>query len=259
LVGIMIVGAQFNIQKLFSQQERVFKSQLRLEKMLLEAKKDQKIAELEKRVAELEGQWNKLKAVFQGLGQGQGPQAPQPPQEDFSKVYDIPVMHSFVRGNKDAAITIVEFVDFQCPFSARFYGPLKETLQAYPQDVQFILKNFPLDFHPQAKPAAKAAFAAGEQGKYYEMADMILENARELSDAKYKEFAEKLGLDVAKFEKDFKEKDAAYEDMIQKDMELGNNVDVRGTPTFYLNGKKTMARSLDAFKKEIDEILKNKK
>ena len=121
------------------------------------------------------------------------------------------------------------------------------------------MKNFPLNFHPQARPAAKAAFAALEQGKYYEMADMILENARELNDAKYKEFAEKLGLDVAQFEKDLKEKDAAYEAMIQKDMELGDKVDVRGTPTFYLNNKKTMARSVETFKKEIDEILNNKK
>ena len=257
LVGIMIVGAQFNIQKLFSQQERVFKSQMKLEKMLLEAKQQEHIANLEKRVVELENQWNKLKALFQGMGQA--PQRPQPPEEDFTKVYDIPVDSSPILGNAAAPVTIVSFIDLQCPYSARFYGPLQEALKAYPEQVRFILKNYPLDFHPQAVPAAKAALAALEQGKYYEMISLILENQRELSEAKYKELAQQLNLDMAQFEKDLKEKDAAYQAIIQKDIELGNKVDVRGTPTFYLNSKKTMARNLEGFKKEIDEILNNKK
>ena len=185
----------------------------------------------------------------------QRPAPPAVPDEDFSKVYDIPIDHSYVRGNADAPVTIVEFADFQCPFCSRFHKPVQEVLKAYPQEVRYILKNLPLPFHPQARPAAKAALAAGEQGKYYEMADELLENQRELSDDKFKEIAKSLGLNVNKFVKDFKDKDAEWERRIDADLNLAQAVDARGTPTFYLNGKKTMARDLPQFKVEIDKIL----
>ncbi|OGX08622.1 MAG: hypothetical protein A2Z88_01650 [Omnitrophica WOR_2 bacterium GWA2_47_8] len=210
--------------------------------------------DLQKRVAVLEA---KMDMVLSG-GPGQRPQpaAPAAPEEDYSKVYDIPIDHSPVRGKKDAEITIVEFVDFQCPFCARFHNVSNDVLGAYPNDARYILKNFPLSFHPEAKPAAKAAFAAGEQGKYWEMVDAILEDNSNLSADRYKELAKKIGLNVDKFEKDLQEKDSQYEDWITKDMELGSQVAVQGTPTFYLNGQKTVARSLPQYKTVIDGILK---
>ena len=186
----------------------------------------------------------------------QRPQAPQPPGEDMNKAYDIPVGDSPVRGNKDAKITIVEFVDFQCPFCSRFYAFIPEIIKEYPNDVRFILKHFPLNFHPQAKPGAKAAMAAGEQGKYWEMVDALLGDNQDLSEDRFKAEAKKLGLDVNRFMKDYESKDAQWEDMINKDLTLAGTVDVRGTPTFYLNGKKTNARDLASFKIEIDQILK---
>jgi len=152
----------------------------------------------------------------------------------------------------------VEFVDFQCPFCARFHPPLNEVLKAYPKQVNYVVKNFPLAFHPQARPAAKVAFAAGEQGKYWEMVDALLENGSSLSEAKYNELAESLGLNVKKFMADYKNKDEQWEDYIQKDIALASQVNVRGTPTFYLNGKKTNARDVNGFKREIDQILNSK-
>ena len=122
-----------------------------------------------------------------------------------------------------------------------------------------ILKNFPLSFHQEAKSAAKAAFAAGEQGKYWEMVDVLLENGRSLGETKYEEFAKDLGLDVAKFKDDYAKKDKKWEKYIQADMDLAQKINVRGTPTFYINGRKTNARDFNSLKKEIDQILNEKK
>jgi len=126
-------------------------------------------------------------------------------------------------------------------------------VKAYPNDVKLVIKNFPLPFHPNARPAAKAALAAGEQGKYFEMADALIANQQTLSEAKYLELAKQLGLNVKQFEKDLKEKDAKFEAVIAADMQLVDEVDVRGTPTFFINGKKTMARDVESFKAEIEK------
>ena len=87
------------------------------------------------------------------------------------------------------------------------------------------------------------------------MVDGLIDNAKNLSEAKYNEIAKNIGLNVAKFKKDYKEKDALWEKYIQADMALAGKVNVRGTPTFYINGRKTRARDFAAFKAEIDKIL----
>ena len=186
-------------------------------------------------------------------------QPPQPPSEDFSKVYDLDMAHARIHGNKNAAVTIVEFVDFQCPFCQRFHPVITEVLKAYPNDVNYALRNYPLPFHPQAKPAAKATLAAGEQGKYFEMANLLLQGGANLNEDKFQELAKSLGLNVSQFMKDYKEKDAQWEEVIKKDAELAAKADVRGTPTYYINGRKTMARDLNSYKTEIDKILKEVK
>lgn len=273
LAGVGIVAKQAReplMRELLRQQATLIQSQRRIEKMItseIESEENfdeaggdripavlQRQRDLEARVETLEAQMKGFQAVLKP-SKGSGGDVRQAPPEDLSKVYDIPAAHSPVRGSKDAPVTIVEFVDFQCPFCARFHPPVTEVLKAYPDRVNYILKNFPLSFHPQAKPAAKAAFAAGEQGKYWEMADTLLENGKALSEGKYEEFAGKLGLDVKKFMDDYKNKDAQWEEYIRKDMTLASQVDVRGTPTFYINGRKTNARDFDSFKSEIDRIL----
>lgn len=215
---------------------------------------------LERRVLALEKKVEKLVASLGNLGAP--PQAaqrrPGPPSDEYAKVHKINVAHSPVRGNKKAPVTIVEFVDFQCPFCSRFHPMIDKVLAAYPKKVNYVLKNFPLSFHPQAKPAAKAAFAAGEQGKYWEMTDLLLNNNTQLGKEKFEEWAKDIGLNVKKFKKDYEKKDAAWEKLIKADMTLGQEVQVRGTPTFYINGRKTQARDLSTFKKEIDAILKKK-
>lgn len=179
----------------------------------------------------------------------------QPPSEDMNKVYDIPVGLSVIVGKKDAPVTIVQFTDLQCPFCSRFYAPIKEVLKAYPDKVRFVIKSFPLAFHANARPAAKLSFAAAEQGKYIEMVEALLASGADVSEAKIKEYAQSLGLNYAKLTATLKAKDAEFDLQIAEEMKLGEKVDVHGTPTFFLNGKKTSARDFNTFKQEIDKIL----
>jgi protein-disulfide isomerase len=182
--------------------------------------------------------------------------APRRPTVDYSKVHNLPVGSSAIKGKKEAKVTITEFSDFQCPYCSRVQPTLREVLKAYPEDVKLVYKDFPLSFHKQAKNASKAARAAGEQGKYWEMHDLLFQNYNSLSDDKYKEFATKLNLDVNQFMTDFNSN--KYDKQIQEDINLGRRVGVTGTPTLFINGKRMQRRNLDDFKKSIDGYLKNK-
>ena len=130
-------------------------------------------------------------------------------------------------------------------------------LKAYPNDVNFVYKEFPLPatMHPNAMPAAKAAVAAGKQGKFWEMHDIMFQNNRELTYDKLKEYAGKIGLDVARWEQDFNSPDVQQQ--IDREMADGRAVDVSGTPTFFINGKRVMNRSFDGFKDMIEAAMKD--
>ncbi|MEF9426185.1 MAG: DsbA family protein [Candidatus Mariimomonas ferrooxydans] len=178
---------------------------------------------------------------------------PKKPIADFSKVSDIPIGKSPIKGNKDAPVTIVEFSDFQCSFCVNLQPTLKKVLETYPEEVKLVYKHFPLSFHAQAKNAAKASQAAEEQGKFWEMHDLIFEHYNTLTEKKFKEFAEKLGLNVKQFEADYNSN--KYDKQIQQDIDIAKNVNVRGTPTLFINGKKMGNRSFNDFKEAIDKIL----
>ena len=211
-----------------------------------------KIKAMESRLSVIE---DELKRSLTELKMKQGAGALIPSTEDFNKVYDIPLGKSTIRGNTNAKVTIAGFLDLQCPFSARFEPMINQVLEAYPGKVNYIIKHFPLPYHKQARPAAKAVLAAGEQGKYWEMVNLILQNRQDLSEDKLEGFAKSLKLNMKKFQSDLKKKDSEWGKLIQDDYDLGLAVDVRGTPTYYINGRKTEARDLSSFKKEIDAIL----
>ena len=263
LLGVGIVAKQSRdplLREMINQQAIIVETQNRMERKISgpsTAKRDvSDLVDILIRLQDIEKRLVKVEAgggIQQAKGSG-GVQA-APVQEDYAKVHNIPVAHSPVIGNKNALVTIVEFVDFQCPFCARFHKPVTEILKAYPNDVNYILKNFPLSFHPQARPAAKAAFAAAEQGKYKEMVDALLASGNSLSEDTFKNIAKDIGLNVNKFLKDYKDKDAQWERYIQTDISLAGQVGVRGTPTIYINGRKTTARDFLSFKNEIDAIL----
>ncbi|RME53646.1 DsbA family protein [Candidatus Woesearchaeota archaeon] len=143
-----------------------------------------------------------------------------------------------VKGNPDAPVTIVEFSDYQCPFCGRHFQ------QTYPQlvkdyidtgKVKLVYRDFPLSFHPEAQKAAEAAECAGEQGKYWEMHDKLFQNQQSLGVANYKKWARELGLDGSKFDTCLDSGKMANE--VKKDMADGQAAGVRGTPSFFINGR----------------------
>jgi protein-disulfide isomerase len=132
-----------------------------------------------------------------------------------------------------------------------------QVVKAYPNDVKFVYKNYPLPFHKQAMPAAKASVAAGKQGKFWEMHDKIFENYRTLADDSYAKFATELGLNLDQFKKDFDSEETKA--FIDKEVTQARAADVRGTPTIFINGKKPQGRSFELYKQIIDDALKAKK
>ena len=179
---------------------------------------------------------------------------PKRPTVDYNKVYNLPIGSSPIKGKKDASVTIVEFSDFQCPYCSRIQATLNQVLTAYPDDVKLVFKDFPLSFHKQARNASKAARAAGEQGKYWEMHDLIFKDFNKLTDDSYKKYANQLKLDETKFMADFQS--TKYDKLIEQDINLGRSSGVTGTPSLFLNGKRMQRRSFDDFKTAIDGYLK---
>ena len=119
------------------------------------------------------------------------------------------------------------------------------------------MKHFPLPSHSFARKAAIGAVAAEKQGKFWEMHEKLFANQKQLSDAKVEEIARELGLNMERFDQDLK--DPEVQDRIDRDLNIGQQANVRGTPTVFLNGKVLQQRSLQGFQQAIDAELKKKK
>ncbi len=217
------------------------------------------VADVKGLLARVEGLEVRVKMLETMVGAATAPAAARNrPQRENTTVYDLPVGTSAVFGKADAPVTIVMFNDFQCPFCSRFYPAVIEAAKAYPGKVKIVLKHFPLSFHPGARPAAKAALAAGVQGKFYEMTDLLFQNNRALTEDKFKALASQLKLNVAQFLKDYKGRDSEWEKKIEEDIALGGKVGVGGTPSFYLNGKMASPGDAQQWKSQIDVALSGK-
>jgi protein-disulfide isomerase len=147
---------------------------------------------------------------------------------------------SNVKGAKTGKVTVVEFGDFQCPACGAAHPVVKQISEEYKEDVTFVFRHFPLSFHKNAIKAALAAEAAGAQGKFFEMHDLIFDNQSEWSESNdaeelFQKYAEELSLDMEKYQADFKNKTG--ESKINKDRADGNAAGVSSTPTFFINGK----------------------
>ncbi|MDD5289987.1 MAG: thioredoxin domain-containing protein [Patescibacteria group bacterium] len=160
-----------------------------------------------------------------------------------------------VLGNKDAKVKIFEFSDFQCPYCARFHEAMKELVKAYPNDVAWVFKNFPIESHPLGLPGALAAECAGEQGKFFEMADKIFAGQTSLTTDSFNTFATELGLDLTKFKSCVAEEKP--KNKIIADYQLGIDSGVEGTPTSFVNGEAVPgALPLESLKQMVDKLLK---
>ena len=203
-----------------------------------------------------------VKDYFQSLQQRarkeQQAKAEAEMENQFKNPVNINAGKSPVKGPENARVTIIEFTDFQCPYCSKANQTVEQILKAYPKDVKVVLKNLPLPFHKEAKPAALAALAAGEQGKFWEMHDKLFENQKSLGKDFYKKAAKDLGLDVAKFEKDMKSKE--LEKQVDEDAALAKKHGIQGTPGFFVNGVAVKgAYPVDHFKKIIDRWLSESK
>ena len=159
-----------------------------------------------------------------------------------------------VKGPADALVSIVLYTDFQCPFCSKVRPAIEETLKAYPSNVRLVFKNYPLPFHQNAFPAAEAAQCAKEQGKFWEMEEALFTHQQELDAGKLAEHAKAAGVDVAKFEKCVK--DHKFKAYIEQDVAAAEKVQVSGTPSVFVQGRKMAGgRAAEDFKKIIDEEL----
>ena len=161
------------------------------------------------------------------------------------------------KGSAKAPVTLVLFSDFECPFCSRIEPSLVKVRQEYGDKVRIVWKHQPLPFHQQAVPAAEAAEAAREQGKFWEMHEKIFANQQALSAERYGQLAKEIGLDLGKFEA--ARKSGRGTKRIQEDQAIAQRNGVDGTPTLFVNGEKIVgAVPYEQIKAVIDQKLQKK-
>jgi protein-disulfide isomerase len=173
-----------------------------------------------------------------------------------NKVYNVKVgPNDAYKGNKNAKITIVEFSEFQCPFCSRVNPTISRIMKEYGDKVRVVFKHNPLSFHKDAPLAAQASLAAGKQGKFWAMHDIMFKNQRKLKPDNLNSYAKEIGLDMAKFATDLNSD--ALKKQVADDMAQAKQLKARGTPHFFVNGRRLAgAQPFDRFKALIDEMLK---
>jgi len=138
-------------------------------------------------------------------------------------------------GPDHAPVIIVEYGDFECPQCKTAAPAVKMLLNDYPDEVRFVFRHFPLETaHPHALAAAEAAECAGEQGKFWEMSDLLFANQTHLQPKHLRGYADQLGLDMAQFTAEMD--DHVYLQRIREHIDGGKRSRVRGTPGFFVNG-----------------------
>lgn len=158
-------------------------------------------------------------------------------------------------GSKNAQVTIIEFSDFECPFCQRSQLVSKELRAKYKDKIRWVFRDFPLSFHQNAMFAHIAANCGNQQGKYWDLFDLLFQNTGSLDRSKVMKLASDLNLDMKKFEDCTNDKSILSE--IQEDISEGQELGVNGTPAFFINGIMLEgAQPLSAFEKIIDQELK---
>ena len=161
------------------------------------------------------------------------------------------------RGPDHAAVTVVEFGGFECPNCKQAAPAVKLLLERFDERVRFVFRNFPLtEVHPHALLAAQAAEAASAQGKFWEMHDLLFENQTHLKAQHLHSYAERLGLDMARYTAEMD--DEIYLQRVREHMESARQSGVRGTPTFFVNGRlHDVSFGLRALFDAVEEALKH--
>ncbi len=182
----------------------------------------------------------------------QAPQARRQP--DAKAVYKVPVGDSPSKGPNDALVTIIEFSDFQCPFCSRVEPTIKQITDTYGKDVRFVFRENPLPFHQNAGPAAEAALAANDEGKFWPMHDKLYANQQAIARENLEAYAKELGLNMTKFKAALDTN--KHKAVIDGDQQVARSLGAAGTPSFFINGRSLRgAQPFEAFKAVIDEEL----
>lgn len=170
--------------------------------------------------------------------------------EPAQPVQNISVDDDPARGDATAAVTIVEFTDFQCPACAAMHPVLDEVLKSYGNKVRLVVRDFPLNQHENARKAAEAANAANAQGKYFEYITVLFKNQKALDVPSLKKYASDLGLDRAKFDAALDR--SVYAAEVKKDISEGEIYGVGSTPTIFVNGVQLRILNAEGLRAAID-------
>jgi protein-disulfide isomerase len=156
------------------------------------------------------------------------------------------------RGDANAAVTIIEFTDFQCSACGAMYPVMEDVLKSYGNRIHFVIRNFPLTtLHPNAFRAAQAAQAANAQGKFWEYIDLLFKNQNSLDAESLKKYATQVGLDRKRFDAEFAA--GKYDANIRHDVEEGEVYGIEATPTIYINGVILTELSADGLRAAIEK------
>jgi len=213
-----------------------------------------------------------LKAIRKGIESGPTRAQQRPQQPQFKEVV-LSVADNYIKGDENAPLTVVEFSDYQCPFCGRhFTNTYPQLEQEYIKSgkVKYAFADYPLAFHPLAPKASESALCAGDQGKFWEMHDVLFKNQKALQPENLPKYAEEAGVgELATFNECLeKEK---YKDTVSDNFAAGQKAGIRGTPSFIIgystpDNKNVKfvkmvrgAQPFVAFKTEIDAMLNEKK
>ena len=170
---------------------------------------------------------------------------PEPP------AMTVAIANGASRGDPNAAVTVIEFTDFQCSACGGMYPVMEDVLKSYGNRVRFVIRNFPLTrAHENAMRAAQAAAAAKAQGKFWEYIDLLFRNQTTLDTDSLKKYATQVGLDRKRFDEELES--GKYEAEIRRDLEEGETYGIEATPTIYINGVMLTEFSADGLRKAID-------
>ncbi len=164
-----------------------------------------------------------------------------PVSDDQKKLLEV-VSDDYIKGNKEASVTLVEYLDFECEACGAYYPLVKQLAEEFKTDVRFVNRYFPLPGHKNGLPAALAVEAAARQGKYWEMHDKLFNEQKnwgekQAADPKiFEGYAQAIGLNMDQYKKDVASKEV--KDRVERDKNSGTRLGVSGTPTFFLNGDK---------------------
>ncbi len=185
------------------------------------------------------------------IGRGNAPR-----EVGLSRTFGLELEGRPLRGPKDAAVTIIEFTDYECPFCQRYFeDTYPALLDWYGERVNYTVRHFPVSYqHRRAHKAAQAAECAGDQGSFFAYHEVLFKNTRALDDRSLVGYAAQIGLDIRQFETCLQSGRKA--DVVDDDMQAGMARGLMGTPSFLVNGRILVgAQPLEVFQREIDREL----